>query len=642
MGKLINIDNGGTLTDICVLDGERVVHTKTLTTPYDLSQCLFEGLKKVSALVYGEERPGELLRDTDYIRYSTTQGTNALVERKGPRLGLIVDDAGATATLGAGPEQKDLLESLVADRVAAVDVSLDDAQLELAVTRGVSRLSSEGANRLVVSLSAADAGIEARVRRIVMRKFPSHFLGAIPVLFATDVTEDRDYARRTWTALFNAFLHPPMERFLYNAEHRLMAYKTRRPLLIFRNDGGSARVAKTTAVKTFSSGPRGGMEAVSALARAYGLPRVLSFDVGGTTTDVGLVDEGDISTNRRGRIQGVPVSFSLAQVESHGVGGSSIIRVENGAIVVGPESVGSTPGPACFGLGGTEATITDVLLLAGVLDPGSYFGGELQLDAQRAENAVRDKVAGPLGLDLEQALGRMESAWVNKIAEALNHHTDVREGTTLAAFGGAGPLAVTAVAEAAGAARVVIPGLAAVFSAYGIGFSDVSQEYQAGLSPPTQEALSEAWEKVLARAALDMFAEGAELDECSIEAQLWAGERDSETVAPLAQPPKIPEGMNGTRHATLAVRVVKPIAHVRFPVGRDDGNPDAVAGGRRRVLLGGGWREIPVYRLEDQPAGAVAQGPAIIEEAYFTGKVLPGWRLRFNANRDIVIERNMP
>src|SRR5262249_38065069 len=155
--------------------------------------------------------------------------------------------------------------------------SLDAAALEVALVRAVNALASAGANRVVIAHGGADRlAAEGRLKKILLRKFPQHLLGAIPLLYSHEVVEDENDARRTWTALFNAFLHPAMERFLYNAEAKLRQNKSQNPLLIFRNDGHSARVAKTIAIKTYSSGPRGGMEGTRALARHYGLKHLVS------------------------------------------------------------------------------------------------------------------------------------------------------------------------------------------------------------------------------------------------------------------------------------------------------------------------------------------------------------------------------
>ena len=301
MTRLINIDNGGTLTDICVVDGTDVRYTKTLTTPFDLSRCLFDGLSKASALFYVEEKLAALLQSTDYIRYSTTQGTNALVQRKGPRLGLLTTDPTLCEALAPTAEEEDLLAALVGDRYAVIDVAVDDAELAAILVEHVNGLAARGASRLVISIGGDNgAEQEKRVKNHLLRLYPRHLLGAIPLLFSWELVADRDNARRTWSALLNAFLHPAMERFLFNAESRLRASRTRRPLLIFRNDGGSSRVAKSSAIKTYSSGPRGGLEGTRALARGYGFRHLLMVDVGGTTTDLGVVTDGAVQVEHRG------------------------------------------------------------------------------------------------------------------------------------------------------------------------------------------------------------------------------------------------------------------------------------------------------------------------------------------------------
>jgi len=394
MTRLINIDNGGTLTDFCLVDGGEVRYTKTLTTPYDLSRCLFDGLTKVSELVYGEPQLAALLQSTDYIRYSTTQGTNALVQRAGPRLGLLVADPTVVEGLAATQAQEDLLAALVGGRWAAISLDLDDEALGAELVARVNDLSARGARRLVVAIGGPDgADREARIKGLLLRLYPRHLLGAVPLLFSWELVADTDDIRRTWSSLVNAFLHPAMELFLFNADRRLRDARARQPLRIFRNDGGSSRVSKSAAIKTYSSGPRGGLEGTRALAGHYGLRHLVMVDVGGTTTDIGVVSDGAIRVDRRGLIDDAPSSLELAAITSYGVGGSSIFRVADGQIQVGPESVGAAPGPACFGLGGDEATLTDVLLLTGLLDPATYLGGTMMLHPDRSAKAIQTKIA---------------------------------------------------------------------------------------------------------------------------------------------------------------------------------------------------------------------------------------------------------
>ena len=638
-GKLINIDNGGTLTDICVIEGEKVWRTKTLTTPYDLSECLFAGLRKASKAIYGREDLLALLLSTDYIRYSTTQGTNALVERKGPRLGLILGGELKAAGLQRDAAEKELFAAVVGERVATIAADLTGDALETATVKAINALAAAGANRVVVACGGE--GRESRevdLKRILLRKFPPHLLGAIPVLYSHEVAGDANDGRRAWTALFNAFLHPAMERFLYTAEHKLREFKTRNPLLIFRNDGQSARVAKTTAIKTYSSGPRGGAEGAKALAQHYGFKNLLSMDVGGTTTDIVVVDNGVVRAETRGHIEGVQTSFPLCDVVSAGVGGSSIIRAEGGAIAVGPQSVGSAPGPACFGLGGKEATITDAFLVLGLLDPASYFGGELKIDRERALAAIADKVAKPLGKDEEAAAEAMEAAWVDKVAAALKHYTAITPDTTLAAFGGGGPLVACKVAEAAGISRVVIPGLAAVFSAFGIGFSDIGHEYQQPLAGSDEAALNTAREQLRERARRGMQAEGADIEQCHCDYLLHVSHGDSEQAVPL-NGGGLPAGLSTEAHLSLSLDVTKPIAHAALSGRFGETTVPAVRSEARLTRFGGSWHELPVYRVEEQPACAGASGPAILEEAFYTCRIEAGWRFEINTAGDILLSR---
>jgi len=617
--KLVNIDNGGTLTDICVIDGDRVYRTKTLTTPHDLSKCLFDGLSKASRLIYGREDLSELLLSTRYIRYSTTQGTNALVERKGPRVGLLLcggEDPAVSTIEGVG---RDLFQALIGERVGRLDAALARGELASAAVRAVNALGSLGANRIVVAFSGPGREArEAELKKDLLRAFPPHLLGALPILYSHELTEDDDYSRRTWTAIVNAFLHPSMERFLYNAEHKLRQFKTRNPLLIFRNDGYSARVARTVAVKTYSSGPRGGMEGAKAFAMHYGIKRLLTMDIGGTTTDIGLVEDGRVRAHRYGRVQGVPISFPLCDVISAGVGGSSILTVDAGRIRVGPDSVGSAPGPACFGLGGREATMTDAFLAQQLLDPASFFGGAMKIDVERARAAVAEKIAKPLGVTEAEALDRMEAAWIEKVVVSLKDYAPITADAALGAFGGAGPFVVCKIAEAAGIREVFIPGLAAVFSAFGIGFSDVGHEYSTALPDDRPETLAAGRELLRQRAARGMASEGADVAECRLE-----------EVASVE--------LNGRR--SLTVTAVKPLEHARIGGAFGGSMHPAIGAGVRRIRIGGAERDVPLYRVEEQMEGATASGPAVLEEAFFTCRIEAGWRFDLNDAGDIRLTR---
>lgn len=639
MGFLINVDNGGTLTDVFVAGDDRLYHAKTLTTPYDLTQCLFEGMEQVSALIYGAPDLPRLIQNTDSLRYSTTQGTNALVERKGPLLGLILSQGVDERQLVTGASGE-LFGTLVGDRIQHLDCRQPDEQLARSLVTAVNHLTAAGANRLIVSMSGEGyTEAERKLKRLFLRKFPRHLLGAVPAVFSYEVSRDSDHGRRTWTSLFNSFLHPAMETFLYNTEHKFRAYKGTTPLRIFRNDGASARVAKSTAIKTYSSGPRGGMEAAHAIAAQYGLEEVISFDVGGTTMDAGIVRDGAIAQKRYGMVEGVPISFALSDIVSIGAGGGSVIRAVDGGIRVGPESVGAVPGPACFARGGTEATITDVNLLLGVLDPASYFGGKLELDAERSRSAVERNVAEPLDLSLGEALGAMSAAWSAKVAKGISDFAEVSDQTVLLAFGGGGPMALCAVADNLGVTQAVIPRLAAVFSACGISFSDIGHSTEVVLAGATDAALAQAREEGLTRLRREMYAEGYPLEECEVRATLLGQGNGAERDFDLDST-TLPPDAGDYPELKLTLTAIKALPHPQVFAAKDVPDAEPTVGGTRNVQLGPGERaDVPVIRVDAQAAGATGYGPAIIEEDFFTAFIRAGWRYKFSDSRDILLNR---
>ncbi|QSB49927.1 hydantoinase/oxoprolinase family protein [Parageobacillus toebii] len=637
MGILINIDNGGTFTDVCLVAGEQVVRTKTLTTPYDLTKCFIEVLKAGSKELYGQENLQKLLAETDYIRYSTTAGTNAIVQKKGPRLGLILREGVDPSFLLEGQEEREMFASMVDDRVAGINVNEEQSRLEARVVEAVNRLLSQGANRLVVSLGGPTmVEDEKKIRNIILRKYPRHLLGAVPVLFSHELVEDQDDVKRTWGALINSFLHPGMERFLYNAENVLREYRTKNPMLIFHNDGNSARVAKTYAIKTYGSGPRGGMEGAKALAKHYKIPALLTLDIGGTTSDIGLVKEEQILENVYGEVEGITTSFRLSDLISVGAGGSSIFRVENGKVIVGPESVGAVPGPACFGRGGQQPTITDAYLLMGILDSRSYFGGRMTLDESRARAAIEEKVAAPLGVSLDEALLAMEKAYEQKIAQGLAVYQDKVDKATLLAFGGAGPMSACGAARAAGIEEVIIPRLAAVFSAFGISFSDIAHEYQASLTEWNQEGIMEKIDQLKIRAERDMFAEGFTLSECRVETYLSVVRDGKLEVIQLKDAAEFLEGLEGTEDVQVNLKVVKPIAHYNFETSANVAPITPVPVRHQRILHPSKeWLDVPVYRFEEMAPGSTGSGPALIEDQLFTCRVLDEWTFKVTENKDI-------
>ena len=638
MERLINIDNGGTLTDICVWDGQNFNYAKTLTTPFDLSKCLFDGLTKASESIFGAPDLEALLHSTKHIRYSTTQGTNALVERKGPRIGLVTDDAAVVAELRATEAEASLFDALIGPRVAVIDPHADEETLIFDLVQQVNKLTTDGAARIVVAVGDASGPGERRLRNILLRKFPRHLLGSVPVLYSWEFTADRVRTRRIWSGVINAFLHPTMERFLYNAEDRLRQLRVQNPLLIYRNDGASSRVAKSVALKTYSSGPRAGLEGARALAKAYDLNHVLMIDVGGTTTDVGSVKDFQITVDRRGSIKGVPISFPMSNVHSTGVGGSSIITVKEGQIIVGPESVGAAPGPACFGFGGTSATITDVNLLLGVLDSATYLDGGFALDAERSKAVILATVAEPLGVGLEEALVQMEAAYFATIAKSFAAVIGDPADTTIAAFGGAGPMSACGAARLNNVKTVLVPKLAAVFSAFGISFSDIGRSYEVGLSEPTIEAAQSVYDMLVERAERDMFQEGHDLAACTLQWSLVVEEADGTLVSEAPYTYGDAPAVGAGQPASLTLVVTFELPHASLAANTSLASHPAVASGTRQVRSSATEvDEVSVYALLDQKPGATALGPSIVEGTFFTARVLDGWKLDVTAAGDLML-----
>ncbi|KAB3523030.1 hydantoinase/oxoprolinase family protein [Corynebacterium sp. zg254] len=632
MDNLINIDNGGTLTDICVVTKDGIAFTKTLTTPTDLSECFFKGITKASGEVFDEPDLPALLNSTRIIRYSSTQGTNALVERKGPGLGLIVEDEALIEQLSYDEQSTGLFKDLVGERT--VVLTKDSGQDELELLNAVNTLTTAGAERLIIA--ANDPATERSYMKILLKRFPRHLLGSVPVLFSWEFADDRNHVRRIWSAVLNSFLHPTVERFLYSSEHRLRAHKVKNPLLIYRNDGASSRVAKSVALRTYSSGPRGGLEGTRALAEQYGLQHVLMIDVGGTTTDVGSIEDLQIKTDRYGRVEGIESSYSLSDVRSAGVGGSSIIEVKDGKITVGPESVGAAPGPACFGFGGEKATITDVNLLLGILDPSTYLNGELNLDPERSKAVITATVAEPLGISLDEALLEMEKAYAQAVAGAFTPHIKDKDSTALAAFGGGGPMSACLAARIAGVKKVLIPRLAAIFSAYGISFSDVSQTVRVDVTGQSQDSLDSAREELLELAARAMFQEGYSLDDCELDWRTITDNADGTTTENQGADLSGTEGASRVLLELTATYVLEhPVLEGDF---RSDG-PDAQASSHRSILSAPEQRDdVPVYDLDAQQAQAHAHGPAIIEGPFFTARVPEGWTFTVSDAGDLLLE----
>lgn len=632
MAWMVTIDNGSTFTDGCLLAEGTLYAVKVLTTPYDLMRCfvdVFRGLAREAGLA----SEAELLRRVEEVRYSTTSGTNALLVREGVRVGVIAGPEGVKDLYGLRGANEDLVEALVANRVTGFAIGeAQSAQIETRILQAIRELLGRGAQWLVVSLPEPwGARAEQEFKRVHMKLLPGHLLGSVPVLYSRELCADPDDARRTATAVLNGFLHREMARFLYHAESWLRDRHVAQPLRIMRNDGACGRVAKTTAVKTLDSGPMGGLAGAAALARLAAEQRLVTVDVGGTSADIGLIEGNRPGVDLFGSVHGLPLSFSFPQLRTAALGGGSLFRVEAGKIRIGPESAGALPGPACFGRGGNDPTLTDAALLAGYLDAKRFAAGALDLKPALAEKAIDEQIAEPLGLAGARAgAAAMIEAFADRLAAEVRFVLGRRgwsaDQAALVVFGGSGPLLSCLVAERVGLRRLIVPPASSSFSALGVGFAELAHEYRTLLGGPTA---SERWRSTVgdlrARAERDMFGEGVPGAAC--RGSVRVREENGAREYPVADPSQPPEGLRegGGRFALDYRFALGGSGASDFPrVARNGG---AAESAERAVMLG---RELAMLRVLDADAfvaGTKASGPCLLETPFWSAVVPAGWSI---------------
>src|SRR3954466_6516735 len=381
----VDIDIGGTLTDGLFSDGTSVTPVKVDTTPHDFTVCFFECLKE-GARQLGFSDLTQLLAHVAVIRWSATIATNIIAERKGPRIGLLVSE-------GTGEELYGESTSAAVGRVIAAKniVALRDGASDTETLTAIRALLEDGVRRIAVSMGGGfeDDSAEQAVRRLVDENFPDHYLGAVPLVLGSEICRHPDDQTRTHMALVNAYVHTPLAVALFKAEDQLLGeHNYTRPVYMAHVNGGVARVAKTKAVDTAESSPYFGLNACAWWARQYGHGKVLALDVGGTTAKLGVVVDGRPLTIPHGDLLGVPLKTPWTLLRSAAIGGGSIVRAVDGEITIGPESQGAFPGPACYDLGGREATLTDAFLAAGMLNPDRFLGGRRALRTDLAHEAL--------------------------------------------------------------------------------------------------------------------------------------------------------------------------------------------------------------------------------------------------------------
>ncbi len=646
----VGIDTGGTFTDVFInSDDSRVATVKVPTTPHDLTVCFGDAIRaSAEALQLPLE---QFLRQAEVIRFSSTIGTNTVLTHTGPRLGLIVT-AGAQEDLYGAADGDAIHEFIPVDGVAEIDeetrpdgeVGQEPDPEQLATV--VRDLLERGARLLVVSLrnASANPANERAVQRIIDDSYPRHYLGALPVLLSTQVGATFDDARRTASAVVNGYMHQKLATSLYRAEDDLRRGGFRHPLLIVNTDGGATRVAKTRALSTYQSGPTGGVYASALLCRELGIENAITADVGGTSTDVGLIAGGEPVLRESVEVGGVSVLQASVELLSFAIGGGSIARTREGRLELGPESAGATPGPACFGLGGREPTPTDAWLVLGYLDPDYYLGGQKRLDVDLARRALAI-LAEPLGLSVEQAAlavcGEAENIAAAGIVALLGRDRVcdligevTRSQLTLVAYGGGGGLLLPGVARRLGMAATVISRHSPVFSAFGVSTFDVRHRYQHRARVDGHGAGAVVAELVDA-ARRDMRGEG--FGTADIDLRLTVVDGDGRRLADVRVDELPAPDLPGDVPLMFELQATCPVAKPGLP--HEPGDPSEPAPrNEREIWLQDGPRRVPVYGREDLHAGASTRGPALVEAADTTYLIPEGAVCGVHSSGSAIIE----
>ncbi len=676
----VGVDVGGTFTDFVVLDGQRTRSVKVPSTPHDPAEAILTGLAQ--CLDEGELADAEMR-----FLHGSTITTNALIERRGANCGLVVTRglrgiAQVQSQLKVGPrhsmkrkrppalvEDRNLFE--VTERVGAdgeVLVALDEAEVAeisaLIVARGLDAVA------ICFAFSFANRQHELRTKELIEQAAP----GCRVFSSAEVLPRIREWPRMS-TTILDAYLEPPLVSYVASLVEglRLRGVVTPKTYLMESNGGVMPFSAATTggrAIHTLLSGPAAAVQAGRRIAEATGATSLITIDLGGTSCDIAFVQDGEVLEVSGGEVCGYDLYVPMLDIATIGAGGGTIAQVDvAGRLLVGPQSAGASPGPAAYGRGGRQATITDADVVLGYLNPDYFLGGSLQLDSALAAEAVERNVAAPLGLSAHAAALAMVRINDAHMADAIRVCASKR-GISLAdcsllACGGAGPVHGVAVAEELAIRTVIVPESPGVFAALGLLCTDVAQDYVQSeivrLDRIDGEALAGNFKNLEMRAHEEYAAQGFPLDEVVFEREVdarYAGQ-GFEIRVPVADPadPRcqslIAQGFHD-RHQRIyghsaedeAVEVVsyRLRAIVRMPQYSPGDRLAAaadvsVAGGPRTLHFAGGAVTGQVLRRHELQAGAVVEGPAVIEQLDTTTIIPPDWSARVGAAGELVVTR---
>jgi N-methylhydantoinase A len=496
--RQVSVDIGGTFTDCFLAYDEHYIEAKSLTTHHNLASGFMDALGQACGQVGLNVR--DTLSTVDAVRYATTLGTNALIERSGPSVAILLTAGfesivplmrgrgygdGLSAAKQADLPSADRPVPLVPiRRVAGIRERIDYAGVPVLgideddVRSQIRKLVDEGAQAFVVALTNAviNPVHEKEIERIILDEYPSRMLGSMPVVLSHRVSGRKGEYARTMSAVIDAYLHDQMYHGLASLETELRRNGYTKPMLLVHNTSGMAQRNSTSSLQTIHSGPVAGLEATGYLSGTYGQPNMIATDMGGTSFDIGLVTADGVKFyDFNPVIDRTLVSTPMTYLHTLGAGGGSIARFDRlwNAIEIGPESAGSDPGPACYGRGGRLPTTTDANLVLGYLDADNYAGGTIKLNRRRAERAIDEHICGPTGLDLMEAAKAIKQKVDANMAAAIFKEVAVKgynpKNFVVLSYGGGGPLHACGYANELGIRNVLIPPFSSVFSALGAG-----------------------------------------------------------------------------------------------------------------------------------------------------------------------------
>jgi N-methylhydantoinase A len=692
MSFVIAVDSGGTFTDcVAIEEGGGITRAKSPSTPPDFERGVLNAVAEVARRL-GRTR-AQLLAETSVFAHGTTVATNILITRTGARTALLTtrghEDAiiiGRTVQKVAGLSEAEIIDVanlhkadpvVPRSRIHGVDERVDrqgDVVVPLHEERledVLDSLRDEGVEAIAVSFlwSFLNPDHEHRVRDWLRDHAAGDGNGTRPwfVSASSDlVPVVREY-ERTATTVLNAYLTPGVHDYLKRMEDRLREDGHEGGIAVMHSAGGVSSIdeARERGVTLLASGPAGGMLGTKALAERLGLDPVIATDVGGTSFDIGVIVDGQPSYADTPVFAKYPVAVPVIDVTSIGAGGGSIAWIEaaSGVLKVGPQSAGASPGPVCYGAGGTEPTVTDANVVLGAIDPDYFLGGRIKLDRERALTVLTDRIADPLGMTPEAAAASIVEIANAQMADLIRKVTVERgedpAGFTIFAYGGAAGLHAGAYAQRLGCRHVVVPAAAAVFSALGIGLSDVKRV--AMVSDPMRAPFDlDRWRRNLdeLRDSLERALQAEQLPTTNLaiaryvelqfrgqvhsvrvpveDADLGAGDGGERVIDRFADIYEARYG-KGSAYRQAGVEavtfVVEGVAALPVPaaVEQPSEGQDAshAISGRRRLYLHdtGGFQEVAAYSAERLRSGNALEGPALVEAEDTTVLVPPGQRL---------------